>query len=183
MPAGSTVLTLIPDGGRAYLSKFYDDTYMIQYGFLERDQPPPSVADVLAAKGDDHHDHDVPELVSIQAGQTVGEAIELMQRYWHLAAAGGPRGPAARWPTWSAALHERSVLDRVFTNPDALRDGVAQAMQPPLHVIDAAESIDRVYADLTGGSPAVVVADGGRPAGMLTRSDLLEYLAPTRTRR
>jgi predicted transcriptional regulator len=50
-------------------------------------------------------------------------------------------------------------------------------MGPPLHVIDADESIDRVFADLTAGSPAVVVASGGRPAGMLTRSDLLEYLA------
>ena len=53
-------------------------------------------------------------------------------------------------------------------------------MQPPLHVVDAGESIDRVFADLTAGSPAVVVADGGRPAGMLTRSDLLEYLAAQR---
>jgi len=50
-------------------------------------------------------------------------------------------------------------------------------MQPPLRVVDASETIDRVYADLTAGSPALVVADGGRPAGMLTRSDLLEYLA------
>jgi predicted transcriptional regulator len=50
-------------------------------------------------------------------------------------------------------------------------------------VIDAAESIDRVYADLTGGSPAVVVASAGRAVGMLTRSDLLEYLAHTRARR
>ena len=181
LPAGSTVLTLIPDGGRAYLSKFYDDTYMIQYGFLERDQPAPSVADVLAAKRDDHHDHEVPDLVVIHAGQTVGEAIELMQRY------GISQLPVAREDPPGLAdlvgsLHERSVLDRVFTNPDALRDGVAQAMQPPLHVIDAAESIDRVYADLTGGSPAVVVAAAGRPAGMLTRSDLLEYLAHTRSR-
>ena len=66
------------------------------------------------------------------------------------------------------------------SNPDALNEGVAQAMQPPLHVIDSAESVDRVFADLTAGSPAVVVAQNGRPSGMLTRSDLLEYLAHTR---
>jgi predicted transcriptional regulator len=53
-------------------------------------------------------------------------------------------------------------------------------MQPPLHVIDSAESIDHVFADLTAGSPAVVVSQAGRPAGMLTRSDLLEYLADRR---
>ena len=78
------------------------------------------------------------------------------------------------------SLQERGLLDRVFKNPDALNEGVAQAMQPPLHVVDATESVDRVFADLTAGSPAVVVVEDGRPAGMLTRSDLLEYLADRR---
>ena len=68
----------------------------------------------------------------------------------------------------------------MFKDPGALEHEVVEAMQPPLHVVDAGESIDRVFADLTAGSPAVVVADGGRPAGMLTRSDLLEYLAAQR---
>ena len=63
------------------------------------------------------------------------------------------------------SLHERGLLDRVFKNPDALHEDVASAMQPPLHVVDAGESVDRVFADLTAGSPAVVVADGGRRRG------------------
>jgi predicted transcriptional regulator len=50
-------------------------------------------------------------------------------------------------------------------------------MQPPLAVVDSDETIDEVFARFTDGSPAVVVARAGRPAGMLTRSDLLEYLA------
>jgi cystathionine beta-synthase len=79
------------------------------------------------------------------------------------------------------SLQDRDLLDRVFKNPDALSEGVAQAMQPPLHVVDSGESVDRVFADLTAGSPAVVVAQNGRPAGMLTRSDLLEYLADRRS--
>ena len=78
------------------------------------------------------------------------------------------------------SLRERGLLDRVFKNPDALNDEVSQAMQPPLAAVDAADSLDRVFSDLSGGSPAVVVARGGRPAGMLTRSDLLEYLARAR---
>jgi predicted transcriptional regulator len=53
-------------------------------------------------------------------------------------------------------------------------------MQPPLATVEDRESVDRVFADLTRGSPAVVVAHDGRPAGMLTRSDLLEYLADRR---
>jgi cystathionine beta-synthase len=50
-------------------------------------------------------------------------------------------------------------------------------MQPPLAAVEANESVDEVFAALSGGSAAVVVASAGKPAGMLTRSDLLEYLA------
>jgi predicted transcriptional regulator len=53
-------------------------------------------------------------------------------------------------------------------------------MGPPLAAVDASDSLDRVFADLTAGSPAVVVVRHGRPSGMLTRSDLLEYLAHRR---
>jgi predicted transcriptional regulator len=53
-------------------------------------------------------------------------------------------------------------------------------MGPPLAAVEDGDSLDRVFADLTAGSPAVVVVRGGRPAGMLTRSDLLEFLAHRR---
>ena len=75
------------------------------------------------------------------------------------------------------SLQDRALLDRVFKNPDALHEDVAAAMQPPLATVEAAQSLDEVFATLTGGTNAVVVARGGRPIGVLTRSDLLEYLA------
>ena len=62
-------------------------------------------------------------------------------------------------------------------NPDAVNEEVAAAMQPPLAAVEADESLDEVVSALSGGSPAVVVATRGTPTGMLTRSDLLEYLA------
>ena len=43
--------------------------------------------------------------------------------------------------------------------------------------VEAGESVDEVFSALSGGSPAVVVATDGKPTGMRTRSDLLEYLA------
>jgi len=176
--AGTTVLTLIPDGGRAYLSKFYDDNYMLEHGFLERSAPVPTVEQVLRHTRGEHAE--LPELVTIEASHKVGEAIELMQRYSISQLPVVHSKPADSLADVVGSLQERGLLDRVFKNPDALNEGVAQAMQPPLHVIDAGESIDRVFAELTAGSPAVVVAIGGRPAGMLTRSDLLEYLAHRR---
>jgi cystathionine beta-synthase len=155
--------------------EFYDDTYMIEHGYVERDQPTPTVGELLAAKRGEGHR--VPDLVVIEASHKIGEAVELMQRYGISQLPVARQAPAESIVDLVGALHERGLLDRVFTSPDALNDEVAQAMQPPLRVVDASETIDRVYADLTAGSPALVVADGGRPAGMLTRSDLLEYLA------
>jgi cystathionine beta-synthase len=175
-----TVLTLIPDGGRAYLSKFYDDNYMLEHGFLERTAPPPTVDQVLLHARGEHADF--PELVVIEASHKVGEAIELMQRYSISQIPVVRSNPAGSLADVVGSLQERGLLDRVFKNPDALNEDVAQAMQPPLHVIEAGESIDQVFADLTGGSPAVLVSRDGRPAGMLTRSDLLEFLAHGRDR-
>jgi cystathionine beta-synthase len=79
------------------------------------------------------------------------------------------------------SLQERALLDRVFRNADALNEDVAVAMQPPLPAVDADASLDEVYEGLSGGSGAVVVVRGGRPTGILTRSDLLEFLAARRS--
>jgi cystathionine beta-synthase len=75
------------------------------------------------------------------------------------------------------SLNERSLLDRIFRDPDALGEEVAAAMGPPLPAVDAGRPVEEVFSDLTGGGAAVVVARGSKPAAVLTRSDLLEYLA------
>ena len=78
------------------------------------------------------------------------------------------------------SLQDRDLLDRVFRNPDALHEDVANVMQPPLAAIEVDQTLDEVFSTLTGQRNAVVVARGGRPVGVLTRSDLLEYLAHNR---
>jgi cystathionine beta-synthase len=175
----ATIATLVPDGGRGYLSKFYDDNWMLEYGFLERLAPLPTIEEVLRFK---HGEGELPELVICESHQRVGDAIELMQRYSISQLPVVRHRPAESLSDVVGSLQERGLLDLVFRNPDALGDDVAVAMQPPLATVDVADSVDQVFADLSGGSPAVVVARDGRPAGMLTRSDLLEYLAATRAR-
>jgi cystathionine beta-synthase len=175
---GKTVVTLFPDSGRAYLSKFFDDNYLIELGFLERREPAPKVAEVLLFKS---RDGEVPDLVTIESHQKVGQAIDLMQQYSISQLPVMRHGSAGSLADVVGSLQERGLLDLVFRNPDALNDEVAAAMQPPLAAVEADESVDEVFAALSGGSAAVVVASGGKPTGMLTRSDLLEYLAHGRS--
>jgi len=151
LPPDKTVLVILPDGGRPYLSKVFDDAWMIQHGFLARPGAAPTVAGILHAKVADVPD--VPSLVAVSSRQRVGEAIDLLQRY------GISQMPVVR-----------------DQDGDALAAEVSTAMAPPLAVVRAADSVDAVFGDLQE-RPAVVVAEGARPIGVLTRSDLLEYLA------
>ena len=173
------LLSVLPDSGRSYLSKFYDDNWMLQYGFFERRAPSPTVDEVLRYKRGE--DHVVPDLVTIESHRKVGAAIDLMQRYSISQLPVVRNEPVDSMADVIGSLLERELLDRVFKNPDALQEDVAVAMSPPLAAVDVGDSLDQVYADLSGRSSAVVVAAAGRPAAILTRSDLLEYLAHRRT--
>ncbi len=169
------ILTMIPDSGRSYLSKFYDDNWMLDHGFAERRTPVPTVDQVLRSKR--MEEADVPDLVTIGSQQKVGEAIDVMQQYSISQLPVVRNGEVDSLADVIGSLQDRDLLDRVFKNPDALHEDVAAAMQPPLAAIDATQSLDEVFATLTGRTNAVVVAKEGRPVGVLTRSDLLEYLA------
>jgi cystathionine beta-synthase len=179
--SGARILTMIPDSGRSYLSKFYDDNWMLNHGLLERRTPGPTVGAVLRAKQDEAQD--VPGFVVIGSHQKVGEAIELMQRYSISQIPVVRDGESGSLADVVGSLQDRDLLDRVFKNPDALHEDVANAMQPPLATIEAGESLDEVFPTLTGRTNAVVVASEGKPVGVITRSDLLEYLAHARNSR
>ena len=169
------VLAMLPDSGRSYLSKYLDDKWMLEHGFLERGAPAPSVSELLRAKGIE--EGDVPALVTISAHQKVGEAIDAMQRYSISQLPVVRDGELASLTDVIGSLQDRDLLDRVFKNPDALHEDVATAMQPPFATVDAAASVDEIVAALTGRSNAVLVAREGKPVGVVTRSDLLDYLA------
>jgi cystathionine beta-synthase len=174
----ATILTMIPDSGRSYMSKFYDDNWMLEHGFVERRVPLPRVSELLRSKRAE--ETEVPALVTIAAHQKVGEAIDVMQRYSISQLPVVRDGSMASLADVIGSLQDRDLLDRVFKNPDALHEDVAAAMQPPLAAVDASQTLDEVFATLTGRTNAVVVATNGKPVGVLTRSDLLEYLAHQR---
>jgi cystathionine beta-synthase len=174
----ATTLAMLPDSGRSYLSKFIDDNWMLEHGFLERSTPTPTVAQLLRSKGVE--EHAVPALVTIAAHQKVGEAINVMQRYSISQLPVVRDGMVESLADVIGSLQDRDLLDRVFKNADALHEDVATAMQPPLAAVEENASVEAVFAALTGRSNAVLVAREGRPVGVVTRSDLLEYLAHNR---
>jgi cystathionine beta-synthase len=174
----ATLVTLIPDSGRGYLSKLYDDNWLLEHGFLER-AAPATIEEVLAFKRQE--EPGMPELVTVESQQKVGEAIDLMQRYSISQIPVVRHDGAESLADVVGSIRERGLLDRVFRSPDALADDVAAAMEPPLPAVEIAESVDTVFADLSAGNPAVVVARAGRPVGVITRADLLEYLAHGRS--
>jgi cystathionine beta-synthase len=168
----SKVLTVLADSGRSYLSKFLDDNWMLEHGFLERTAPAPTVRELLRGKHGD-----TPSLVTISAHQKVSEAIDVMERYSISQLPVVRDGEVTSLADVIGSLQDRDLLDRVFKNADALHEDVAAAMQGPLATVEADASVNEIVTALTGGTNAVVVAEDGRPVGVVTRSDLLEYLA------
>jgi len=174
----ATILSMIPDSGRSYMSKFYDDNWMLEHGFAERRVPAPTVSELLHSKRIE--EIEVPALITIAAHQKVGEAIDIMQQYSISQLPVVRNGDVQSLADVIGSLQDRDLLDRVFKNPDALHEDVATAMQPPLAAVETDITLDEVFATLTGRTNAVVIASKGKPIGVLTRSDLLDYLAHQR---
>ena len=171
----ATILTTIPDGGRGYLSKVFDDNWMLEHGFLERHGPPDTVEQVLAFK---HAENGVPDLVVCESHQKLGAAIELMQRYGISQLPVVRNAPAETLADVIGSLNERVLLDRVFRNPDALGEEVAAAMQPPLRRRRRRRHAStQVFADLREQQP------GGRRRARRQARGRADALRPARVPR
>ena len=144
----ATILSMIPDSGRSYMSKFYDDNWMLEHGFAERRVPAPTVSELLRSKRIE--EIEVPALITIAAHQKVGEAIDVMQQYSISQLPVVRDGDVQSLADVIGSLQDRDLLDRVFKNPDALHEDVATAMQPPLAAVETDVTLDEVFATLTG---------------------------------
>lgn len=172
------IVVLLPDSGRGYLSKLYSDDWMRENGFLSRFDQPARARILLGAR----HDQDMPAVVAISVNQTVEEAINLLRKY-RITQLPVVRDTAPSEngliPVHSVAgsIQERTLLDQVFRHPTAMKDPVSTVMDPPFSLVDADEEVERIFPLLQSGSPAVLVNDDGDLAGIVTRADLLDFLA------
>jgi cystathionine beta-synthase len=164
------VLVILPDGGRSYLSKVYNDAWMRQYGFLER-APELSVGDVLSRK---HAEGEIPPLVTVETHAKVRDAVAKMHEH---GVSQIPVVSAQDPQTVAGSLTERGLLRRAVEDPSLLDAEIIEVMEPPLHAVPATDGVREAVELLSGASEALLVTSDGRPAGIVTRADLVESLA------
>ena len=162
------VVVLIPDSGRGYLSKLYDDDWMTDHGFLRARGE--TVEAVLANKGDR-----LPPLVHVHPEETVRAAIAILEEYGVSQVPVVKAEPPLALAEVVGSVTDRLLLERSLHHPEVFDQPVESVMEAPLATIGQGETIDQV-ADRLAVSPAVLVLDGGHPVGIVTRSDVLSFL-------
>jgi cystathionine beta-synthase len=164
------VVVLLPDGGRGYLGKIFNDRWMASYGFLREDGAL-TVGEVLRMKAGD-----LPALVHTHPTETVRDAIEILRKYHVSQMPVVNAEPPIMAGEVAGAVTERDLLEAVFTGKANLADPVAGHMAAPLPLVGGGEPLDAARSALEFAD-AVMVVDDGRPVGVLTRHDLLGAIA------
>ena len=169
---GSLVVVLLPDSGRGYLSKVFNDDWLSTYGFLQADTEQ-TIGDVLRAKS---LDGDLPDFVHTHPTESVADAIAILKEYGVSQIPVVRAEPPIMTAEISGAIVERVVLDALFHGTAHLSDPVDSVMSPSLPMVGAGESVTAAIAALTE-SDALMVVDDGKPTGVITRQDVLAFLA------
>jgi len=166
----AVVVVLLPDNGRGYLSKIFNDDWMARYGFL-RTGDTATVADVLAGKG-----ARMPELVHVHPTETVRDAIDYMREYGVSQLPVLKAEPPVVTGEIAGSLAEKDLLDALFTGQAHLHDAVERHLGPPLPMIGGGQPVAEAVILLEKADAAIVLVDG-KPRGVLTRQDLLAFLS------
>jgi cystathionine beta-synthase len=169
---GAVVVVLLPDGGRGYLSKIFNDEWMSDYGFLRAESGEPTVAEVLAAKRETR----LPALVHVHPEETVAQAVALLREYDVSQLPVVREEPPLMAAEVAGAVSERDLLDALIAGRAKPEDLVADHMSPPLPLIGSGEPAARAAIALESSGAALVHVEG-KPAAILTRQDMLTFFA------
>jgi cystathionine beta-synthase len=171
--AEAVIVVILPDGGRNYLSKLYNDEWMRANGLLTSAGAVVSIGRLLA---DRHHGPELPPVVVARTTDRVGDAIERLQQY------GISQLPVSEQDGDAldglvGSVTEKGLLDRAYRDPSVVDRTVGEVMDRPLPTLDVSASLDEAFALLSDGAPGLLATSAGRAAGVVTRLDLLEHLA------
>lgn len=170
LTADDMVVVLTPDSGRGYLTSIFNDEWMARFGFLQSEGP--TVADVISAREQSAR----PNLVYVQPEDSLRDAVLLMHKHSvsQLPVAQGEM-PLANAEVFGS-IDELRIMDAAFGSTDILDRSVAEVMSPRMRTLGIGEPVERAVALLDSVNAALVL-DGGRPATVLSRADLLSFLS------
>ena len=169
LPADAVVVILLPDGGRGYLGKIFNEKWMQSYGFTQVSEEK-TVADVLSRKTGN-----IPDLVHVHPIDTVRDAVKIMAEYDISQLPVLTAEPPVVMGEVAGAVDERALLDNIFNGTANMTDSISKFIGDPLGLIGMHESVSAARAALAGADALLVVSDG-KPVGVLTRQDLLTFL-------
>jgi cystathionine beta-synthase len=158
---GDLIVVLLPDAGEIYLSKMYSDEWMRQNQFLGRSL---QVGEILKSKR-----RPLPELLSVEITSTVRDAIETMNQ------SGVSQLPVFDRGNLVGSLSETALFQKTMETPEVRELTVGALLEPPFATVGLDEDVYEVVK-LLKSSPAVLVQDGGKYQGIVTRFDVVEHL-------
>jgi cystathionine beta-synthase len=165
LPAEAVVVVMMPDSGRGYMSKIFNDEWMVANGFLAEDKRGATVGDVLRSK------EPLPPLITVQDDDVVKNALDLLRRYEI------SQLPVLQGTQIVGSINDVAVMQAVFDRSDLLHKSVRAVMGRPFPALDRNVEIDRAYKLLTLANSAILVTDAAQPVGVLTRQDIISYLS------
>jgi cystathionine beta-synthase len=166
----AVVVVLLPDGGRGYLAKVFDDRWLARYGFVV-DTAQRTVGEVLRGKSGT-----LPDLVHTHPNETIAEAVAILREYSVSQMPVVLAEPPVMAAEVAGSVSERDLLKALFTGAAHLNDRVGSHMAEPLPTIGSGEPISAARGALESAD-AVLVQEDGKPVGVLTRHDLLGFIA------
>jgi cystathionine beta-synthase len=164
------VVVLLPDGGRGYLSKIFNDDWMARYGFLGTSAGEATVADVLSAKKSA-----LPQMVHVHPTDTVRDAIDIMREYGVSQLPVLKAEPPVVTGEIAGSIAEKDLMDALFTGGAHLHDPIDRHLTESLPMIGGGQPVSEAVALLEKSDAAMVLIDG-KPVGVISRQDLLTHL-------
>ena len=166
------VVVVLPDSGRGYISKVFNDDWLAKYGFLTRDGET-TVGDVLQAKGSEAS---LPEFIHVHPTETIRDAVDILREFGVSQAPVVKAEPPVMAGEVVGSVREKDLLDALFSGTVTLSDPVSAHMSAPLPFVGAGETVAQAIASMVD-SDAVIVTHDGKPVGIVSRQDVLGHLA------
>jgi cystathionine beta-synthase len=165
LPPDAILVVVMPDSGRGYMSKIFNDEWMRANGFLEDERRKDTVGDVLRTK------RPLPPMITVTEDQTVKVALDLLRTYEI------SQLPVIRGGEVVGSVNDVAVMQQVFDHADIMHKPVGEVMGRPFPILDHGTEVERAYKLLTMANSAIVVTDGDKPVGVVTRQDVISFLS------